>query len=166
MYIRRELITEDVMFRLDGGKYNTLVNAITHDKTNEDDYEINIAMVIRTDNTNEILINKNGSSIVFTNKVGFNDMIGYFSLATSCQELLLREIAPKFRDNIEDIKKTVLMPVGVFLHDNKVYFYFNLIIKPEIKDHFNYDFINIDMDALNCLDEKTIIVLPTISIVS
>lgn len=158
MYINKTEIEKSPMFRMEGGKFSLLVSKIKPEKESEDDIEAVVSFIVRTDRTNEVM--KHEDSVVFTNEIyrGMNNK--YMSLMASSKVLLYDLATDEFVT--EDVKKTVLMPVGVFIHEDKLHFYFNLIIKDEIKHIFKYDFDNIEDLPLNKLDDKSIIILPTL----
>ena len=159
MYINKELITNDVMFKMPNGKFNELCNNLKSEYS-KGDIKVNVSVLIRTDSTNEVLVND--ESILFTQEVN-NDLKGYFALAKSCGELLQRYTNTKIQDIV---KKTVLMPCGAFMYEEELHFYFNLIIKPEIRSSFIPSFENIANIKLKDLPNKDIIVLPTLVITS
>lgn len=159
MYINKDLIKSDVMFKMPSGKFNELCNNLKVEYE-KGDVKVNVSILIRTDSTNEVLVQDN--SILFSRKVD-NDLKGYFSLARACGDIVSATTNTPIGDII---KKTVLMPCGVFMYENELHFYFNLIIKPDIKSSFILSFENIENIKLIDLPKKDIIILPTMVITS
>lgn len=157
MYINKELITNDVMFKMPNGKFNELCNNLKKDYE-DGDIKVNVSVLVRTDSTNEVLVQDD--SILFSKDVN-NDLQGYFALAKTCGVLLQENTNTKIQDIV---KQTVLLPCGAFMYEQELHFYFNLIIKPEIKGYFIPSFENIDNIKLLDLPNKDIIVLPTLVI--
>lgn len=159
MYINKELITSDKMFKMPHGKFNELCNNLRPEQQ-EEDVKVNVSVLVRTDSTNEVLVSDN--SILFTKEVN-NTLTGYFALANSCGEILQESIHTKIQDIV---KRTVLLPCGAFMYNDELHFYFNLIIKPDIKEYFNDNFENIENIKLLDLPNKDIIILPSLVITS
>lgn len=161
MYISKEFITSETMFKMPSGKFNELCNNLKETQE-EGDVKVNVSLLTRTDSTNEVLVV--GDTHVLSKEVR-NDLNvkGYFALAKACGEILVENVHDKLQDIV---KKTVLLPCGCFMYENELHFYFNLIIKPEIKDSFNHTFENIDNIKLIDLPNKDIIILPSLVITS
>ena len=160
MYIDKITLKSSPMFKMEGHEYSRFLERLKDEKEHEEDITAVVSLVVRTDRTNEVLINQ--QSLLFTNEIygkakPTNDV--YMNLLQTCK-VILDDISTGFTS--DTIRNTVVMPVGVFLDDNKMHFYFNLIIKEELKDLFYYEFINIEDLALNDINDKSIIVLPTL----
>lgn len=160
MYINKDLITNDVMFKMPSGKFNELCNNLKVE-SEEGDIKVNVSVLIRTDSTNEVLVKD--KSILFSQEVNNKNLKGYFALANACGQVLQENTNTNLQ---EIVKKTVLLPCGAFMYKNELHFYFNLIIKPEIKSSFISSFENIENIKLIDLPKKDIIILPTMVITS
>lgn len=160
MYIDKIALKSSPMFRLKGDDYHAILDKLKDEKEHEEDVEAVVSLIVRTDRTNEVLIDK--ESLLFVNEIygKAEKTTNYMNLLQTCKVILDDIVTKDFK--MEHIRNTVVMPVGVFLEDNKMHFYFNLIIKEELKDLFKYQFVNLEDLSLNDIDDKSIIVLPTL----
>lgn len=154
MYTNKTLSTNP-HFKMKGTEFNEIVNSLK--ATKEDaDKPVKIALTIRTATTN--LVAENLSSIVMTIDPKPLDVNNYFSMLASIKD----ELSETFGSfDLDLIKQTVLMPIGVFEYKGQVYIYFNLIIQDNLIEKFNgVEFLKIE--KLEVLDSLSKMVLPSL----
>lgn len=164
MYINKELVASTPSFRVTGTEYTETLKLIKNDKESDSDLEVAISLLVRTDRTNEVLLVEDNSTVLNLNAYGVvNPEVPfdtYVNLMQSCKVLFDPLVTPEF--TLKELKQTVNMPMGFYIHEDKVHFYFNLVIKEELKSLFTKPFIQIEDLGLKNLNEKSIIVLPTL----
>ncbi len=151
-------------FKMTRHDFNALVNSITEEPT-EDSKPIKVGLTIRTATSN--LVAKQEDKIVFPIELQPNLHEGYFNVLTNIQKMLIDTFGT-IAFNL--ISKTVLMPVGAFEDQGEIIIYCVLILQDEHLDPFSTNasikFLPIEKNSLNNLDNKSIMVLPTLTIVS
>lgn len=167
MYCRKE--TKETNFKMIKGEFNSLINSITTTKQNEDDMKVNVGVVVRTANTNEILINKE-KQVVFVSPILMETHVGYFALIETIKILLSEKFEGFKNITMEQLKKTMLLPIGTYLKDGEVVVYFNLIIDDGVKSVFanndySYNFEKLDDNLLSNLNGCDIIIKDTLTII-
>ena len=155
MYTNKHIDSPQFGIRMED--YNSLVNSIDI----EGDYVARIGLAIRTTNTNKII--KNGDSVLFDIEINPFQNKGYFSLIHSIRHFLMTTFG---EDEIPSlIPQTVLMPVGAFMYNNEMIFYFNLIVEDEIEENFVVEGLkSTSLLELGNLDDKSKVVLSTLPI--
>lgn len=166
MYCRKQ--TEPTKFKMPKEEFNSFVNNITTTKINNDDMEVEVGVIVRTSNTNEILIDKEGQAMLVS-LISMSNQNGYFMLIQTIKDQMENLFSNFKKITLPELKKTVLMPIGTFIKDNKVIVYFNLIVDMEVKHLFDneedFKFVEIDENFLRTLKGYDIIVSDTIKIV-
>lgn len=150
-------------FKMTGKDFNILVNSLVKEPE-ENSKPVKVGLTIRTATSN--LVAKHEDKILLPVDLDPNLGKGYFNVLTSIQKMLI----DTFGDiDFNTISKTVLMPIGAFEDQGDIVIYLNLIIQDEHLDTFNtnasINFLPIQKNSLNNLDNKSIIVLPTLTIV-
>lgn len=150
-------------FKMTGKEFNTLVNSLTKEPT-ENSKPVMVGLTIRTATSN--LVAKHEDEILLPIELDPNLGEGYFNVLTNIQKMLIDTFG---NINIDVISKTVLMPVGAFEDQGHMVIYCVLIIQDEHWEVFNtntsINFLPIEENSLNNLDSKSIMVLPTLTIV-
>ena len=150
-------------FKMTGKEFNTLVNSLTKEPT-ENSKPVMVGLTIRTATSN--LVAKHDDEIVLPIELDPNLGEGYFNVLTNIQKMLIDTFGII---NMDVISKTVLMPVGAFEDQGHMIIYCVLIIQDEHWEVFNtntsINFLPIEENSLNNLDSKSIMVLPTLTIV-
>lgn len=150
-------------FKMLGKDFNTLVNSITSEQTG-DSKPVRLGLTIRTATSNEVAMKDN--QIIHTFDIDPELGAGYFNLLNNIKILLT--------DTFGDLpfslmQQTVLMPVGAFENEGIIYIYFVLVIQDSHVETFSTNdqirFVHIEGNALNNLDKKSIIILPTLTVV-
>lgn len=149
-------------FKMEGKEFNTLTNSLITEPT-ENSKPVNIGLTIRTTNSN--LVAKQEDKILFTSELSSELGEGYFNVLSNIQTMLI----DMFGDiDFNVISKTVLMPVGAFEDQGEIFIYCMLIIQDDQVEAFNtngsINFLPIEENTLNNLDNKSIIVLQTITV--
>ena len=145
-------------FRMDKTEFNTLVNSLTEEPKGIETF---IGLTIRTITSNKIC--KMGDSIVLPIALEKHDTEGYFSLLKSIQTHLVDTIGVKF---VASISKTVLMPVGAFMEDNKLCIYFTLCIEDDLEADYTTSKLQFtDINSLDNLNSISKVVVQTLTIV-
>lgn len=149
-------------FKMEGKEFNTLTNSLITEPT-ENSKPVNIGLTIRTTNSN--LVAKQEDKILFTSKLSSELGEGYFNVLSNIQTMLI-DMFGNIDFNV--ISKTVLMPVGAFEDQGEIFIYCMLIIQDDQVEAFNtngsINFLPIEENTLNNLDNKSIIVLQTITV--
>lgn len=150
-------------FKMTGKEFNTLVNSLTKEPT-ENSKPVRVGLTIRTATSN--LVAKHEDEILLPIELDPNLGEGYFNVLTNIQKMLIDTFGII---NMDVISKTVLMPVGAFEDQGHMVIYCVLIIQDEHWEIFNtntsINFLPIEENSLNNLDTKSIMVLPTLTIV-
>lgn len=150
-------------FKMTGKEFNTLVNSLTKEPT-ENSKPVMVGLTIRTATSN--LVAKHEDEILLPIELDPNLGEGYFNVLTNIQKMLIDTFGII---NMNVISKTVLMPVGAFEDQGHMVIYCVLIIQDEHWEIFNtntsINFLPIEENSLNNLDNKSIMVLPTLTIV-
>ena len=150
-------------FKMTGKEFNTLVNSLTKEPT-ENSKPVMVGLTIRTATSN--LVAKHGDEILLPIELDPNLGEGYFNVLTNIQKMLIDTFGII---NMGVISKTVLMPVGAFEDQEEMIIYCVLILQDEHLDTFStnasINFLPIEENSLNNLDNKSIMVLPTLTIV-
>ena len=150
-------------FKMTGKEFNTLVNSLVKEPE-ENSKPVKVGLTIRTATNN--LVAKQEDKIVFPIDLDPNLGEGYFNVLTNIQKMLIDTFG---EIDFNTISKTVLMPIGAFEDQGDIVIYLNLIIQDEHLDTFNtnasINFLPIEENSLNNLDNKSIMVLPTLTIV-
>ena len=150
-------------FKMTGKEFNTLVNSLTKEPT-ENSKPVMVGLTIRTATSN--LVAKHEDEILLPIELDPNLGEGYFNVLTNIQKMLIDTFGII---NMDVISKTVLMPVGAFEDQGHMVIYCVLIIQDEHWEIFNtntsINFLPIEENSLNNLDNKSIMVLPTLTIV-
>ena len=150
-------------FKMTGKEFNTLVNSLTKEPT-ENSKPVMVGLTIRTTTSN--LVAKHGDEILLPIELDPNLGEGYFNVLSNIQKMLIDTFG---EIDFNTISKTVLMPIGAFEDQGDIVIYLNLIIQDEHLDTFNtnasINFLPIEENSLNNLDNKSIMVLPTLTIV-
>lgn len=150
-------------FKMTGTEFNALVNSLTKEPT-ENSKPVMVGLTIRTATSN--LVAKHDDEILLPIELDPNLGEGYFNVLTNIQKMLIDTFG---NINIDVISKTVLMPVGAFEDQGCIVVYCVLIIQDEHWEIFNtntsINFLPIEENSLNNLDNKSIMVLPTLTIV-
>ena len=145
-------------FKMDKIEFNTLVNNLSEDPTGK---EAVIGLTIRTINSNRVCTMDD--SVVLPIEINKHDMEGYFSLLKSIQLYLIDKIGNNFSLSLV---QTVLMPVGAFTLDNKIFIYFNLLIQDEIENQYTTSELQFrSINSLDNLNSISKVVVPTLTIV-
>lgn len=149
-------------FKMKGKEFNILTNSLITEPT-ENSKPVNIGLTIRTTNSN--LIAKQENKILFTSELSSELGEGYFNVLSNIQTMLI-DMFGNIDFNV--ISKTVLMPVGAFEDQGEIFIYCMLIIQDDQVEAFNtngsINFLPIEENTLNNLDNKSIIVLQTITV--
>lgn len=149
-------------FKMEGKEFNTLTNSLITEPT-ENSKPVNIGLTIRTTNSN--LVAKQEDKILFTSELSSELGEGYFNVLSNIQTMLI-DMFGNIDFNV--ISKTVLMPVGAFEDQEEIFIYCMLIIQDDQVEAFNtngsINFLPIEENTLNNLDNKSIIVLQTITV--
>lgn len=149
-------------FKMEGKEFNTLTNSLITEPT-ENSKPVNIGLTIRTTNSN--LVAKQEDKILFTSELSSELGEGYFNVLSNIQTMLI-DMFGNIDFNV--ISKTVLMPVGAFEDQGEIFIYCMLIIQDDQVEAFNtngsINFLPIEENTLNNLDNKSIIVLQTITV--
>ena len=150
-------------FKMTGKDFNILVNSLTKEPE-ENSKPVKVGLTIRTATNN--LVAKQEDEILLPIELDPNLGEGYFNVLTNIQKMLIDTFG---NINIDVISKTVLMPVGAFEDQGYMIIYCVLIIQDEHLDQFStnasINFLPIEENSLNNLDNKSIMVLPTLTIV-
>lgn len=150
-------------FKMTRKEFNTLVNSLTKEPT-ENSKPVRVGLTIRTASSN--LVAKHDDEIVLPIELDPNLGEGYFNVLTNIQKMLIDTFGII---NMGVISKTVLMPVGAFEDREEMIIYCVLILQDEHLDTFStnasINFLPIEENSLNNLDNKSIMVLPTLTIV-
>lgn len=150
-------------FKMTGKEFNTLVNSLVKEPE-ENSKPVKVGLTIRTATSN--LVAKHEDEILLPIELDPNLGEGYFNVLTNIQKMLIDTFG---NINIDVISKTVLMPVGAFEDQGNMVIYCVLIIQDEHWEVFNtntsINFLPIEENSLNNLDSKSIMVLPTLTIV-
>lgn len=150
-------------FKMTGKDFNILVNSLTKEPE-ENSKPVMVGLTIRTATSN--LVAKQEDEILLPIELDPNLGEGYFNVLTNIQKMLIDTFG---NINIDVISKTVLMPVGAFEDQGYMIIYCVLIIQDEHLDQFStnasINFLPIEENSLNNLDNKSIMVLPTLTIV-
>ena len=150
-------------FKMTGKEFNTLVNSLTKEPT-ENSKPVRVGLTIRTATSN--LVAKHEDGILLPIELDPNLGEGYFNVLTNIQKMLIDTFGII---NMGVISKTVLMPVGAFEDQEEMIIYCVLILQDEHLDTFStnasINFLPIEENSLNNLDNKSIMVLPTLTIV-
>lgn len=150
-------------FKMTGKDFNILVNSLVKEPK-ENSKPVKVGLTIRTATNN--LVAKQEDKIVFLIDLDPNLGEGYFNVLTHIQKMLIDTFG---NIDFNVISKTVLMPVGAFEDQGEIVIYCVLIVQDEQLDPFNtnasINFLPIDENSLNNLDNKSIMVLPTLTIV-
>lgn len=153
-------------FHMERGEFNTLVNSLCTDKITDDHMPVKVGLVIRTKTSNLVASKEDGTKL-FVSDVTKDSGEGYFSLLTTIQSMLIKTF-----ENLDFniIKNTILLPYGAFEDQGDKIIYFNLIIEDNLVEAFNTNpsitFVPIEESSLNMPDKRTIIILPTLTIVN
>lgn len=163
MYTNYKL-KENPSFKMTGLEFNTLVNSITREP-HEEVKPVQFGLAIRTKTSN--VIAKQGDTVLFCKDLSSELGEGYFNIISNIQKMLI----DTFGDiDFNVIKETVLMPVGAFEYQGNIIIYFNLIIEDHQVEVFStnpsINFLPIEGISLNNLDNRSIMILPTLTIVS
>ena len=150
-------------FKMTGKEFNTLVNSLTKEPT-ENSKPVMVGLTIRTATSN--LVAKHEDEILLPIELDPNLGEGYFNVLSNIQKMLIDTFGII---NMGVISKTVLMPVGAFEDQEEMIIYCVLILQDEHFDTFStnasINFLPIQENSLNNLDNKSIMVLPTLTIV-
>ena len=150
-------------FKMTGKDFNILVNSLVKEPE-ENSKPVKVGLTIRTATSN--LVAKQEDEILLPIELDPNLGEGYFNVLTNIQKMLIDTFG---NINIDVISKTVLMPVGAFEDQGYMIIYCVLIIQDEHLDQFStnasINFLPIEENSLNNLDNKSIMVLPTLTIV-
>lgn len=162
MYSNYQL-EDNPSFKMTGKEFNTLVNSLTKGPT-ENSKPVKVGLTIRTATSN--LVAKREDEILLPIELEPHLGEGYFNIITNIQKMLIDTFG---NIDIDVISKTVLMPVGAFEDQECLIIYCVLIIQDEHLEVFNtntsINFLHIEENSLNNLDNKSIMVLPTLTIV-
>lgn len=167
MYCRK--ITKETNFRMAKEEFNSLINNFTTTKQNDDDMKVNIGVIVRTANTNEILVNKE-KQVVLVSPIIMETHVGYFALIETVKNVLSEKFEDFKNITLDQLKKTVLMPVGTYIKDGELVVYFNLIIDDVVKslfanNNYSYNFEKLDETLLSNLNGCDIIIKDTLTII-
>ena len=150
-------------FKMTGKDFNILVNSLTKEPE-ENSKPVMVGLTIRTATSN--LVAKQEDEILLPIDLDPNLGEGYFNVLTNIQKMLIDTFG---NIDFNVISKTVLMPVGAFEDQGYMIIYCVLIIQDEHLDQFStnasINFLPIEENSLNNLDNKSIMVLPTLTIV-
>lgn len=163
MYTKYKLETNP-HFKMTGTEFNMLVNSLVKTPT-PDTKPVKVGLTIRTATSN--LVAKEGDRIVHMKDLEPELGEGYFNVITNIQKMLVNTYG---EIDFDVIKNTVLMPVGAFEDQGEIVIYCVLIIQDEHLETFStnelINFLPIEENSLNNLDNKSIMILPTLTIVS
>lgn len=165
MYINAKLIENNPSFRMEGSKYNELLNSL---KTSpEEGYiPVDVGFTIRTVSNNKVV--KIMDSIVFHEEITDENPNGYFSAIYAIQSLL-RKLMTGQKECLSLVQEhTVLMPIGVYVsREKEATLYFQLIIDEVFEEKLKLNkhtcYVEISEDNLNNLTEDSIMILPTLA---
>lgn len=150
-------------FKMTGKDFNILVNSLVKEPE-ENSKPVKVGLTIRTATSN--LVAKQDDEILLPIELDPNLGDGYFNVLTNIQKMLIDTFG---NIDFNVISKTVLMPVGAFEDQGYMIIYCVLIIQDEHLDQFStnasINFLPIEENSLNNLDNKSIMVLPTLTIV-
>ena len=150
-------------FKMLGKDFNTLVNSITSEQTG-DSKPVRLGLTIRTATSNEVAMKDN--QVIHTFDIDPELGTGYFNLLNNIK-IFLTDTFGDLPFNL--VQQTVLMPIGAFENEGIIYIYFVLVIQDSHVKTFSTNdqirFVPIEGNALNNLDKKSIIVLPTLTVV-
>ena len=163
MYTNHKL-PNNPSFRMTGVEFNTLINSITREPHGEAK-PVQVGLAIRTKTSN--LIAKQEDTVLFCKDLSSELGEGYFNIISNIQKMLI----DTFGDiDFNVIKETVLMPVGAFEDQGNIIIYCNLIIEDHQVEVFSTNpsivFLPIEEISLKNLDNRSIMILPTLTIVS
>ena len=154
-------------FQMRQGQFNALMNSLEVDQITSEHIPVKVGLVVRTKTSNLVATTEEGTKLLVSDVKIKKQGEGYFSLITNIQVLLLETFGEL---NFEVIKNTVLIPYGAFEDQGEMIVYFNLIIEDNLVEEFSNNpsikFVPIEEDSLNLPDKRTIIILPTLTIVS
>ena len=150
-------------FKMTGKEFNTLVNSLVKEPE-ENSKPVKVGLTIRTATSN--LVAKHEDKILLPVDLDPNLGEGYFNVLSNIQKMLIDTFG---NIDFNVISKTVLMPVGAFEDQEEIIIYCVLILQDEHLEIFNtntsINFLPIEENSLNNLDSKSIMVLPTLTIV-
>lgn len=163
MYTNHKL-PNNPSFRMTGVEFNTLVNSLTKEPHGEAN-PVQVGLAIRTKTSN--LIAKQEDTVLFCKDLSSELGEGYFNIISNIQKMLIET----FGDiNFNVIKETVLMPIGAFEDQGNIIIYCNLIIEDHQVEVFSTNpsikFFPIEENSLNNLNNRSIIILPTLTVVN
>lgn len=163
MYTNYKL-QENPSFRMIGAEFNKLLNTMTPDKGKDTDKPVKLGITIRTKTTN--LVAKKDTSLLLETETLPKFGGGFFNIVSTAQNLLINTFG---NIDFDVISKTVFLPVGAFEHEGNIFVYCHLIVEDEHTEAFStndsINFLPIEENTLNNLDNKSIMVISTLSIV-
>lgn len=159
-------LKQNPSFKMTGEEFNTIINTVRDKEELGWDKPIKLALSIRTTNTN--LVAKSNKSVVVTSDLVTGEHFkGYFRLTFTVKEVL-NYLFPNVA--FEDIKNTVLLPLGVYEQNGELFIYMHLILQDDQIEQFTnpeieYTHIK-DLYFDFKLDSASLIVLPTLNLVN
>lgn len=151
-------------FKMTGKDFNILVNSLNNEEESNAK-PVKVGLVIRTTTSN--LVAKKEDSLLLLTDLSPELGQGYFNVLTNIQKMLIDTFG---NIDFDTISKTVLMPIGAFEDQGEIVIYLNLIIEDEHLDTFStnasINFLPIQENSLNNLDNRSIMILPTLTIVN
>ena len=156
-------LTKNPNFKMTGEEFNVIVNTMKEECV-EGARPIKLALAIRTTHTN--LVALSNKSIVCTSPIFSEGTMGYFNVTTTVKRVV-EHLFPHI--TFEDIKNTVLLPIGVYEQNGQLFVYMNLIIQDDQVNTFSGDdfkYVPIqDLHSNFDLDINSLMVLPTLNLV-
>lgn len=160
------VLSKNPSFKMTKEDFNQLVNSLT-ETPEEGSRPVKVGLTIRTA-TNNLVATKTlkEHEVVFIHDLDPTLGKGYFNIINNLQKFLTETFGEL---TLDIIKKTVLMPVGAFEDEGDLIIYCVLVIQDEQLETFSTNdsikFIPIEENSLKNLDNRSIIILPTLTVV-
>lgn len=169
MFLDEKLVPDKFQAPMDKEQFNKITLSMTETQTKDNKMPVYVSLVIRTTETNRILVHKTiEDKDCVTNIIPVIDTKvnqGYFSLLEVMRNFLIE----KFNPSMEAMLRTALIPVTIFKHENGAFVDITLVIPDSDEEHFTisgeYEFKDITEIPLNNLDWCSTIILPNEPIV-
>lgn len=165
MFVDKSVLKENPSFRMTGAEFKNIIDSMTVSQENEDQIPVRVALTVRTSSTN--LVARQHNSVVCTSPLDYHGLQGYFNV-TSQVKTIINTMFPMV--SFEEIKSTVLMPIGMFMYQDMLHVYLHLILQDDQMEKFtalNMDYPTIkDLYFDFNLDSPSLMVLPTLKIVN
>lgn len=159
-------LKQNPSFKMTGAEFNEIINTVKDNEQTGWCKPIKLSLSIRTTQTN--LVAKSNNSIVITSDLVTGEEInGYFRLTYTVKKVL-KHFFPSVV--FEDIKNTVLLPIGVYEQNGEMFVYMHLILQDDQIEQFTNPYIEYthikDLYFDFKLDSASLMVLQTLNIVN